>query len=135
MVDLRTGKHFNVVTEDEDTEGVQVVALPGALVYTGGGVTARFTDGRKETLSTDPSATGLASSGARVYWQAAGAVHTALLTLPAGDPHARARGCARSANASRARVRGSSSGTTPWSCSAGERERVGVPRRQDPQGR
>ena len=36
-MDLRTGKHVEVTTQDEDTEGVQTVALPGALVFTGAG--------------------------------------------------------------------------------------------------
>ena len=112
---------------------MQVVALPGALVYTGGGVTARFTDGRKETLSTDPSATGLASSGARVYWQAAGAAHTALLTLPAGDPsrtrpRLRTIGKCKPRPGARLIVRDD----TMARRRARERERVGVPRGQDP---
>ncbi len=85
LIDLRTAKKVVVRVEDEDTD-VQAVALPGALVLTGNGVTARFTDGRRQVLSTDPTASGLAVTGARVYWRAKGVAQTAVLQLPAADP-------------------------------------------------
>ena len=37
MTDLRTGKHVEVRTEDEETSGVEVVAAPGVLVSTRAG--------------------------------------------------------------------------------------------------
>ena len=56
MIDLRTGKHIEVRVEDENTEGVETAGAAGVLVATGGGLTAHFVDGHKETLSSDASA-------------------------------------------------------------------------------
>ena len=61
---------------------IEVVALPGALVVAYEGVTARFTDGRTVKLSTDPTASGLAAVGSRVYWRTGDVAHTAELALP-----------------------------------------------------
>ena len=93
LTDLRTGETFSIVTEDEFNSRT-ALAVRGALVVAGEeGVIAHFTDGDKVTLAMAPS-TGLAVSGARVYWREQGVARTATLTLPAADP-ARARPLAR----------------------------------------
>jgi hypothetical protein len=113
------------VTEDEFNSRT-AIPVRGALVVAGEeGVIAHFTDGNKVTLAMAPS-TGLAVSGARVYWREQGAARTATLTLPAADP-ARARPLARTISRCKPR-RGarlalrteslvlSRSGGAVWSC-------------------
>ena len=95
LLDLRTGKRVKVPMARVN----ELIALPGALVTTNAnGVMARFPGGRSQTLSTDPAATGLASHGARVYWNVNGVAQSAVLTLPAAErprprPTARKIGC------------------------------------------
>ena len=76
LLDVRTGKAANAGAFTED------IALPGALVVAYEGITARFTDGRTVKLSTDPTASGLAAVGSRVYWRTGDGAHTAELALP-----------------------------------------------------
>ena len=71
LTDLRTGKKVTATVWDEDASA-QAFALPGALVVGGeGGITARFTDGRKQVLES-ANADALAVSGARIYWRVDG---------------------------------------------------------------
>jgi hypothetical protein len=85
LVDLRTGKVAKAAMMADDTTG-EVVALPGALVRAGGdGVVVRFADGRRQRLDNAP-AEALAASGARVYWRTGTGPHTAVVTVPAGEP-------------------------------------------------
>ena len=125
LTDLRTGKKVTATVWDEDTSA-QAFALPGALVVGGeGGVTARFTDGRKQVLESG-NADALAVSGTRVYWRVEGSVRSAVLELPAADapaaaPRARALGRCRPKAGARLLMRDSSivvtrtTGST-WGC-------------------
>jgi hypothetical protein len=83
--DLRTNKTV------DGKAAKDTVALAGALVtIDAAGVTARFTDGRTQSLSTDAAAEGLASFGGRVYWLAGGVAQSAMVSLPKADkPRAR----------------------------------------------
>ena len=76
LLDVRTGKQAQAGPFNE------IVALPGALVVAFEGVTVRYTDGRTVKLSADPTASGLATVGSRVYWRTGDIAHTAELKLP-----------------------------------------------------
>ena len=93
LLDLRTNQRVEVQLYGVNAPNVdELIALPGAFVTTGGGVTARFPGGRTQQLSTDAAATGLAARGARVYWNVNGVAQSAVLTLPAAErPRARPR--------------------------------------------
>ncbi len=133
LIDLRTAKKVVVRIQDEDTD-IQAAALPGALVVTGNGVTARFTDGRRQVLSTDPSASGPATVGARVYWRVTGVAQTAVLNLPAADAP-RARPLARTIGRCKPRPNArllvhadalvvSRAGGSTWACRRGKTRRL-----------
>ncbi|MDA0159341.1 hypothetical protein OM076_03605 [Solirubrobacter ginsenosidimutans] len=134
LIDLRTNRAAKVTVLDEDTDN-QVVALAGALVSAGEhGVVARFTGGRKQVLGT-VSATGLAASGARVYWREAGAPRTALLDLPAADsarpaPRARTIGRCKPRAGAKLLLRDAHivltrAGGATWACRRGTTRRLG----------
>ena len=91
LLDLRTNQRVEVALYGFNTPAVdELIAVPGAFVTAGGGVTARFPSGRTQQLSTDPAAAGLTSRGARVYWNVGGVAQSAVLKLPAAErPRAR----------------------------------------------
>jgi hypothetical protein len=128
LTDLRTGETAKATIWDEDTND-QVIALPGALVVAGpDGVLARFADGRKQVLESEP-ALALAASGARVYWRVNGAVRTSVLVLPAAEmapraPLVRTLGRCRPKRGARLLVRDewlvvSRAAGSTWACSPG----------------
>ncbi|HEY6889892.1 MAG TPA: hypothetical protein VI300_18975, partial [Solirubrobacter sp.] len=135
LIDLRENRKVSATVLDEDNDN-EVVALAGALVSAGEtGVVARFTGGRRQVLGT-VAATGLAASGARVYWREAGATRTALLDLPAAD---RARMAPRARTIGRCKPRAGAklllhdahivltrAGGATWACRRGTTRRLGV---------